>query len=281
MLRLLLFLLAFAPVALIAQTKPAKASGPTTVITKKSTPAKAPAKSSTAADPSKSSPKTVKKLDAVSFLKEILGATYSKADKFWVLPRNAETKSLFESDAEGGLFVSVDTIVRREVGDRQEQWVLFVVEGYIFNFASLVKTDAGWQLKEMKYSLHQGAPGEYAPTDFNFAMISQKTFISIKEMWMNGDNITEKWLLFDPFSLKSAGNMPLSKESSTGDEDWPEQYNYFKTTDIAYKIDKAILPDVVLTQTVQDKVKDKKELRSTRKVRYVWNDKKSTYEKAK
>jgi hypothetical protein len=274
--RTLCILLICLPLGLAAQSK---SNTTYTAKSKTNQTAASKANKSNAAKKAEEPPKVVKKLDSVSFLKEILGAKYSKADKSWVLPRSEDNAALFNNDAEGGLFVAVDTMIKRNVGVHQEQWVLFIVEGYIFNFATLVKTDEGWELKDMKYSLHQGAPGEYAPIDFNFEMISQKTFVSIKEMWMNGDVIIEKWLLFDPFTSKSAGKFKMAVEPTS--DELPETYSYYQTKNVAYKAGKGILPDLLFSQNLQEKAKGKKAVKTDKTIRYIWNEKTANYELAK
>ena len=85
--------------------------------------------------------------DANGFLRDILGAKYAKSDKRWTLPNTRLNRDTFGVEANGGLFVTVDTIVLRDVGPAKEAWVLFTVEGYMFNFARLEKTENAWVLK--------------------------------------------------------------------------------------------------------------------------------------
>ncbi len=217
--------------------------------------------------------------DATSFLKEMLGAKYSKSDKFWVLPRTTEYGKIFGTDAEGGLFSNVDTILMRKVGDVQEAWILFTVEGYMFNFARLEKTPKGWKKKSIFYKFHEGAPGEYQPEYFGFQMIAQKTFISIKESWYGAGITTQKWLLFDPFNRKEVGSFELNREGEK--EQRPESFKEIKTIKTKLEVTDQLLPDIIFEQAVLQKLKGKKEQESIRTLRYIWNATKSAYEKAK
>ena len=141
---------------------------------------------------------SIKIADAKSFLRDILAAKYSKSDKRWTLPNSQLVRDSFGVEANGGLFVSVDTILLRDVGQVKEAWVLFTVEGYMFNFARLEKSDAGWKVKVMRCRFHEGAPGEYAPESFGFQMVGRKTLISVRETWYAIGVTTTRWLLFNP-----------------------------------------------------------------------------------
>ncbi len=208
------------------------------------------------------------KPDAVGFLRDLMGAKYSKSDKSWVLPRTGANQKIFDVDAEGGLFVGVDTILQRNVGEEREAWILFTVEGYMFNFARLEKTSKGWQKKAVYYRFHEGAHGNYGPEQIGFEMIAQKTFISVREYWFKKGVTTRKWQLYDPFTRAKAVTIDLDR---TGEKkQLPNAYQEYKTTDIKMEPTERLLPDIVLTQAVEEKADNKKAEKKTRKVRYTW-----------
>lgn len=216
--------------------------------------------------------------DAKSFLRDILGAKYAKSDKRWTLPNTRLNRDTFGVEANGGLFVTVDTIVLRDVGPAKEAWVLFTVEGYMFNFARLEKTEHAWVLKSIRYRFHEGAPGEYAPESFRFQMLGRKTFISIREVWYNAGTYETKWHLFDPLrQAGAAGSFDLRQEG--GKEQDPTEYTEYTTTDTRYQAMKESLPDIVLTQRVEQRAKGKPAQKSTRTLRYRWNLSMEMYQK--
>lgn len=220
---------------------------------------------------------TVKTLDKNSFLKEILGARYVKADKFWTLPKTQATLDTFGVDANGGLFVGVDTIAFREVDGQKEAWVLFTVEGYLFNFARMQKTSTGWTVKKMHYRLHEGAPGEYAPLAFFIQSIGKKTFISIHEDWYGMGIITTKWVLYEPFSARKAGEIDMAREGEK--EQNPEQYKEISFMQVKYESVQEPLPDIMLTQSIEQKRKGSTSISSTRTLRYRWDVRKAVFYK--
>lgn len=218
---------------------------------------------------------TIKTLDKISFLKEILGARYVKADKFWTLPRTRATIDTFGVEANGGLFVGVDTIVFREMDGQKEGWVLFTVEGYLFNFARLQKTPEGWTVKKMHYRLHEGAPGEYAPLAFFIQSIGKKTFISIQEDWYGMGIITTKWVLYEPFSARKAGEIDMAREGEK--EQNPEQYTEISFMQLQYESVRDPLPDIMLTQFIEQKKKGANAKTRTRTQRYRWDVRKASF----
>lgn len=220
---------------------------------------------------------TIKTLDKATFLREILGARYVKADKFWTLPNTQATLDTFGVDANGGLFVGVDTIAIREVDGQKEGWVLFTVEGYLFNFARLQKTPAGWKVKYMHYRLHEGAPGEYAPRAFFIQAIGKKTFISIQEDWYGMGIITTKWILYEPFSAKKAGEIDTAQEGEK--EQDPDQYKEISFMQVHYELVREPLPDIMLTQTIEQKKKGSAVKTSTRTLRYRWDIRQAVFYK--
>ncbi len=220
---------------------------------------------------------TIKTLNKTSFLKEILGAKYVKADKFWTLPNTQATFDTFGVDATNGLFVGVDTIVIREMDGQKEGWVLFTVEGYLFNFARLQKTPAGWTVKKMYYRLHEGAPGEYAPLSFSIQAIGKKTFISIREDWYGMGIITTKWILYEPFSARNAGEIEIAREGEK--EQDPEQYKEISLMQVQYESVRDPLPDIMLTQSIEQKRKGSAAKTSTRTQRYRWDVRKAVFYK--
>jgi hypothetical protein len=220
---------------------------------------------------------TLKTLDKSTFLRDILGARYSKSDKFWTLPNTQAARDTFGVDANGGLFAGVDTIAIREVDGRKEGWVLFTVEGYIFNFARLEKTPKGWQVKHMYYRLHEGAHGQYAPLGFFLQSIGKKTFISIQEDWYKAGIISTKWVLYEPFSAKKAGEIEMSR---TGEkEQKPEQYQEVSLMQVLYEPVLEPLPDIMVTQTIEQKKKGAAAQTSTRTLRYRWDIRKAIFYK--
>lgn len=221
---------------------------------------------------------SIKIADANSFLRDILAAKYSKQDRRWQLPNTPLNRDTFGVEANGGLFVSVDTILLRDVGESKEAWVLFTVEGYMFNFARLEKTSTSWVLKHMRYRFHEGAHGEYAPEVFRFQMIGRKTFISVRELWYNAGVYESRWLLFNP--LKQAAPVVSMEVKREGDkEQHPEQYVEFSTTDTRYEAMKESLPDILLVQRVEERPKGKPARKGTRTLRYRWNLSTETYHK--
>ncbi|HND88520.1 MAG TPA: hypothetical protein PK971_09330, partial [Saprospiraceae bacterium] len=187
-------------------------------------------------------------------------------------------RDTFGVEANGGLFVTVDTIVLRDVGPAKEAWVLFTVEGYMFNFARLEKTENAWVLKFMRYRFHEGAHGEYAPESFSFQMVGRKTFISIQEVWYNAGIYETKWHLFDPLQqAAAAGSFDLKQEG--GKEQNPTEYTEYVTTDKRYEAMKESLPDILLVQRVEEKPKGKPAKKSTRTLRYRWNLSTEAYQK--
>ncbi len=220
---------------------------------------------------------TVKTLDKASFLREILGARYVKSDKAWTLPQTQAVLDTFEVEAHGGLYVAVDTIALRDVGGDKEAWVLFTVEGYFFNFARLEKTPQGWTVKNMYYRLHQGAPGEYAPLAFYIQMIGSKSFISIQEDWYASGVITTKWILYEPFSAKLAGEIDLARLGEK--EQNPAQYAEVSFLQIKYETVQPPLPDIMLTQTVESKKKGSSVQTSSRTLRYRWDARRAVFYK--
>ncbi|MCA0238656.1 MAG: hypothetical protein LCH81_19950 [Bacteroidetes bacterium] len=221
--------------------------------------------------------KTVKTLDKSSFLREILGARYSKADKFWTLPNTQATLDTFGVDANGGLFAGVDTIAFREVDGHKEAWVLFTVEGYIFNFARLEKTPQGWSVRHIYYRLHEGAPGEYAPLEYSMISIGKKTFLSIKEDWYGMGIITTKWVLYEPFSAHQAAEIDIAK---TGEKEQnPDQFREISFMQVRYEPVVEPLPDIMLTQIVEQKKKGSEPKLSTRTLRYRWDIRKAIFYK--
>ncbi len=221
---------------------------------------------------------SIKIADKQSFLRDILGAKYSKSDKRWTLPNTQLMRDTFGVEANGGLFVSVDTILLREVGAQKEAWVLFNVEGYMFNFARLLKSETGWKVKTMKYRFHEGAPGEYAPESFVFQMIGKKTFISIQELWYAIGVTTTQWLLFNPLhDAAPAGKFDLAREGEK--EQMPEAYTEMTTIETRYEPMKESLPDILLTQRMEKKVKAKPAKVTNHTVRYRWNLSTESYQK--
>lgn len=219
--------------------------------------------------------KPVKTVTETTFLRDVMGAKYSKSDKMWAMPRTQAVQDSFGLDLEGGLFARVDTIITRDVGKDKETWVLFTVEGHIFNMARLTKAKEGWLLKNIRYRLHTGAPGEYAPLTFGFRVIGGKTFVSITEMWYAIGITTTKWLLFDPFMGKKAGEFDLAREG--GKEQTPDAYTEFKTDKTEFPVSRLALPDLHLTQTVEQKLKGKPAKTTSRVAKYRWNDKTKRY----
>lgn len=220
---------------------------------------------------------TVRSLDKASFLREILGARYAKSDKFWTLPNTQAVQDTFGVQANGGLFVGVDTIAMREVDGKKEAWVLFTVEGYLFNFARLEKTTAGWKVKSIRYRLHAGTHGEYAPLSYRVKMIGLKTFISIEEDWHKRGIITTKWVLYDPLTTLKAAELELE---STGEKERnPEQFTEISLLQIKYESVQEPLPDIMLTQFLESKKKGNAVKTSSRVLRYRWDDKKAVFYK--
>lgn len=220
----------------------------------------------------------IKIADAQSFLRDILAAKYTKSEKRWTLPNTQLMRDTFGVEANGGLFVSVDTIILRDVGTVKEAWVLFTVEGYMFNFARLEKSDTGWKLKTMRYRFHEGAHGEYSPEEFGFQMIGRKTFISLREMWYGMGVTSTRWLLFNP--LKDAMlscELDLAREGEK--EQIPDAYTEITTTETRYEPMQESLPDILLTQATEKKVKGKPAKTSSRTLRYRWNLSTETYQK--
>lgn len=221
---------------------------------------------------------SIKIADAKSFLRDILAAKYSKADKRWTLPNTQLMRDTFGVEANGGLFVSVDTIILRDVGPVKEAWILFTVEGYMFNFARLEKSDAGWQVKVMRYRFHEGAPGEYAPEVFGFQMIGRKTLISVRELWYASGVTTTRWLLFNPLRQAApAGEFDLVREGEK--EQDPEAYTEMTTLETRYEAMKESLPDILLAQRTEQKVKGKPAKSTDRTLRYRWNLSTESYQK--
>jgi len=221
---------------------------------------------------------SIKIADAKSFLRDILAAKYSKADKRWTLPNTQLVRDTFGVEANGGLFVSVDTIILRDVGPVKEAWVLFTVEGYMFNFARLEKSDAGWQVKTMRYRFHEGAPGEYAPESFGFQMVGRKTLISVRETWYAIGVTTARWLLFNPLRQAApAGEFDLAREGEQ--EQNPEAYTEMTTLETRYEAMKESLPDILLAQRTEQKVKGKPAKTTERTLRYRWNLSTESYQK--
>jgi hypothetical protein len=218
----------------------------------------------------------IPKVEPTAFLRDILGAKYAKSDKSWTLPRTQAMLDTFEADATGGLFVGVDTILFRTVGDTKEAWVLFTVEGYMFNFARLEKTEGGWKKKAIYYRFHEGKHGNYGPEGIGFHMIAQKTFISVREYWFKKGVTTRKWQLFDPFTRENVGSIELEKKDEKDRS--PDVYLEFKTTKTAFEATDQLLPDIVLTQQVERKEKGKKAVKETRTVRYGWSNRKNRYD---
>lgn len=219
----------------------------------------------------------LKTLDKSSFLRDVLGARYSKADRFWTLPNTQATRDTFGVEANGGLFAGVDTIAFREVDGRKEGWVLFTVEGYIFNFARMEKTPKGWQVKKMYHRLHTGAHGQYAPLAFYLQSIGKKTFISIQEDWFKSGIITTKWILYEPFSAKKAGELEMARSGEK--EQNPDQYLEASFMQVQYEPVFEPLPDIMLTQTVEQKKKGAAVKTITRTLRYRWDIRKAIFYK--
>ena len=221
---------------------------------------------------------SIKIADAKSFLRDILAAKYSKSDKRWTLPNSQLVRDSFGVEANGGLFVSVDTIILRDVGPVKEAWVLFTVEGYMFNFARLEKSDAGWNLKVMRCRFHEGAPGEYAPESFGFQMVGRKTLISIRELWYGMGITTTRWLLFNPLKQAvPAGEFDLAREGEK--EQDAEAYSEMTTIETRYEAMKESLPDILLTQKTEQKAKGKAAKTTQRTLRYRWNLSTESYQK--
>jgi hypothetical protein len=218
---------------------------------------------------------TVRTLDKTSFLREILGARYAKSDRAWTMPATQAVTDTFGVEATGGLFVGVDTIAYREVYGQKEAWVLFTVEGYMFNFARLIKTPAGWTVQNMHYRLHEGAHGEYAPLAFYIQMIGQKTFISIQEDWHKRGIITTNWVLYDPLSAKKAGKIELARVGEK--ERSPEQFTEISFLQVKYESVQEPLPDIMLTQFVDSKKKGAVSKTTSRTLRYRWDEKLATF----
>jgi hypothetical protein len=219
--------------------------------------------------------KPVKTVTETTFLRDVMGAKYSKSDKMWALPRTQAIKDSFAMDLEGGLFARVDTIITRDIGEGKETWVLFTVEGHVFSMARLEAVKGVWQLKSIRYHLHEGAHGEYAPLDYGFRVIGGKTFVSIEEMWYAIGITTTKWLLFDPFTGNKAGEFDLAREG--GKEQNPDVYTEFKTEKIAFPTGRLALPDLVLTQNLTQKTKGKPEKETVREVKYRWDSRVKRY----
>ncbi len=220
---------------------------------------------------------TVKTLDKTSFLREILGAKYAKSDRAWTMPATQAVSDTFGVEATGGLFVGVDTIAFREVNGKKEAWVLFTVEGYLFNFARLEKTTGGWIVKNIHYRLHEGAHGEYAPIAFYIQMIGQKTFISIQEDWYKRGVITTNWVLYDPLSAQLAGKLELAY---TGEKErHPDQYTETSFMQVKYESAQGLLPDIMLSQTLESKKKGAPAKIASRTLRYRWDQKQAMFYK--
>ncbi len=221
---------------------------------------------------------SIKIADAKSFLRDILAAKYSKSDQRWTLPNSKLVRDSFGVEANGGLFVSVDTIILRDVGLVKEAWVLFTVEGYMFNFARLEKSDAGWKVKALRCRFHEGAPGEYAPESFGFQMIGKKTLVSIRETWYGMGITTTRWLLFNPLKQAApAGEFDLAREGEKEQE--PEAYTEMTTIETRYEAMKESLPDILLTQRTEQKTKGKPAKTTARTLRYRWNLSTESYQK--
>lgn len=221
--------------------------------------------------------KAVRTLDKTSFLRDILGARYSKPDRSWTLPPTQAVADTFGVAANGGLFVGVDTIVYRDVEGHKEAWVLFTVEGYLFNMARLGKTPQGWNVREMRYRMHEGTHGHYAPLAYFIQMIGRKTFISVKEDRFGRGIISTKWVLYDPLTFKKAGELELGK---TGEKERnPDQYTEIELLQVKYESVQDPLPDIMVTQTLESKKKGEQLRISSRTLRYRWDDKRSAFVK--
>jgi hypothetical protein len=219
--------------------------------------------------------KPVKTVTETTFLRDVMGAKYSKSDKMWALPRTQAIKDSFAMDLEGGLFARVDTIITRDIGDGKETWVLFTVEGHVFSMARLEAVKGGWQLKNIRYHLHEGAHGEYAPLKYGFRVIGGKTFVSIEEMWYAIGITTTKWLLYDPFTGRKAGEFDLAREG--GKEQNLEVYTEFSTEKTTFPAGASALPDLILTQKLAQKTKGKPVKESVREVKYRWDSQAKRY----
>ncbi len=220
---------------------------------------------------------TVKALDKTSFLRDILGARYSKSDRAWTLPPTEAVADTFGTSANGGLFVGVDTIVYRDVEGHKEAWVLFTVEGYLFNMARMTKTVLGWSVSNVRYRMHEGTHGHYAPLAFFIQMIGRKTFISVKEDRFGRGIIHTKWVLYDPLTFKKAGEMELATIGEK--EQNPDQYTEIEFLQVKYESVQDPLPDIMLTQNLESKKKGEPARISSRTMRYRWDEKRSVFVK--
>ncbi len=212
-------------------------------------------------------------------LRDLLGARFRHNANAWIMPDTCMAVQNIASNSDEGVPVAVDTIFFRKVGTAQEAWVLFHFSNYVFNFARLQKAGPHWELVALRYNLHEGGPGEYAYDTYNFQKVGDKTFISIKESWYGMGVITEKWVLYDPFSYALVGDMDWSR---TGEQEQnPDQYTEYTTEKTTYSPLKGSLPDIVLTQQVIQKLSGRPATQVARKLWYRYNRTTKQYEKKK
>lgn len=209
------------------------------------------------------------------FLADILGASYNKKIKQWILPNTSPAFAAAQDLKDDGVQVQVDSMVMRQVDDELESWVLFSVEKYVYGFARLQVKDGGWSPQKIYYKLHEGAPGEYSRLNFMLQTLGPKTCIGIQELWYTSGVTDEKWLLFDPFSGENIGSFDMSSFGEK--EQKPAAYTEFETNDIEFHPVKNGLPDVILVQKGIQKLKDKPEAPFSRKLKFRYDPKKKTY----
>ena len=209
------------------------------------------------------------------FLADILGASYNKKIKHWVLPNTSPAFAAAQDLQGDGVQVQVDSIAMRQVDEELEAWVLFSMEKYVYGFARLRVKDGGWGIQKVYYKLHEGAPGEYSRLNFMFQTLGPKTCIGVQELWHTIGVTEEKWHVFDPFAGTNIGTFDMS---SFGEKEFkPAAYTEFETVDIEFHPVKNGLPDVILVQKGIQKLKGKAEAPFSRKLKFRFDPKKQTY----
>lgn len=186
------------------------------------------------------------------FLRNIMGAKLNPKTGLWILPDTSRLRSRVEDVGGPGHAIRLDSFCLKTIGDRQEAWVLFTVEGHAFNFARLEKSGPHWWVRRMRTLLHVGAPGEYAYTSYGIELVGGKTFISIHEQWYAMGRYTDEWLLYDPFTLKQCGRFVITKRGEK--EQSPEAYADFETVDKQYLTVEAGAADIQFVQMWEEKL---------------------------
>jgi hypothetical protein len=206
-----------------------------------------------------------------------IGAKYNATKAEWQFPATDRYINLFDNGVgpEGVPFpVVLDSVLFRQVGNKEEAWVLFRAGNVAYNFARYEKKGSGWYRKALHYKIYEGAPSQYSTDLHGFTMIGTKTYINILETFA-GPNSTTAWILIDPFDRNKRSAILWA---SIGEKDWDSyQYVEYETEHVDYEDRPDNMPDLLVYQTVELKTEGKEAQKSKRVLRYRHDAVKNEY----